>query len=112
LKTKGVCIGGSIAFLTYFTAQVCVVIDDHGGAGVTGDVGAGAGTPNIGVGVAYQTSNADHVRDLNGPFDYVGGSVGPGRDREKARRRSRSLSELREQRAATSRLSRFDTSSR
>ncbi len=45
---------------------------------MTGDVGAGAGTPNISAGVTYQSSNADHVRDLNGPFAYVGGSVGPG----------------------------------
>jgi hypothetical protein len=40
-------------------------------------MGAGAGTPTIGAGVTYQTSNADHVRDLTGPFVAVGGSVGP-----------------------------------
>jgi hypothetical protein len=51
-------------------------IDGHGDLGVSGTMAGGGSTPGIGVGVGLQGSNADQIKDLNGPFCTAGASVG------------------------------------
>jgi hypothetical protein len=50
----------------------------HGDLGVTGTMAGGGSAPGIGAGVGLQGSNADQIKDLNGPFCTAGTSGGVG----------------------------------
>lgn len=61
------------------TADACIQIDGHGDLGVTGTMAGGGSTPGLGAGLGIQGSNADRIKDLNGPF-FVGGDFSRGTD--------------------------------
>jgi RHS repeat-associated protein len=75
--TIGLCVSGGAARLAKVAGlgSGCVVTDFHS-VGVTGTVGGGAqiGSPWWGVGI--QATNAHDIRELRGPFGYVGGGYG------------------------------------
>jgi RHS repeat-associated protein len=76
LWTGGICLTSHLAGIVFWSGQVCIQIDGHGDLGVTATAAGGVSTPSFGAGVGLQGSNADQIKDLNGPFCTVGASVG------------------------------------
>lgn len=59
------------------SVSVCIVVTSNG-IGSTQTLGwADFATPGAGIGVQPFLSNAEHVSQLWGPFDYAGSSAGP-----------------------------------
>lgn len=78
LWTVGVCANVGISIVTWFgTGALRVVVDQEGSIATTETAGTGSG---LGIGASanadLQISNASTVRDLSGPFQVAGGTVG------------------------------------
>jgi RHS repeat-associated protein len=77
LWTVGVCSGLSGGFIVNVHIDFCAKIDEHGDIGVGHSEGLGIGgiaLPRSGP--SLNVSNADHVSDLNGPFNEVRSGLG------------------------------------
>ncbi|MHB8511873.1 MAG: RHS repeat-associated core domain-containing protein [Actinomycetota bacterium] len=74
----GLCLHFDATFVGGGTLQGCIVLSQGSHLGFTGTVGAGVGSPNAGIGLGLQFSNASQASDLGGPFTYGSASAGIG----------------------------------
>ena len=79
LVTVGGCVGVAGGFIINVHVEACVAVDHHGdvSAGHSEGVGIGGIAPPS-AGPSLNASNADHVSDLNGPFNEVRSGRGVG----------------------------------
>jgi hypothetical protein len=79
LLTVGLCVSGEIALGVRVSAGVCGQVSSSGEVGASGTVSGGVAS-GIGVsaGPGLQTSNAEHIEELGGPFVHLGGSIHAG----------------------------------
>ena len=76
LFTVGVCVSGEIAVGIRVGVGVCGQVSTSGEVGVTGTVSGGvASGAGASAGIGLQSSNAEHIAELGGPFAHLGGSI-------------------------------------
>ena len=75
LATGGLCV--SFSFLGD-VSQFCLIADDDGNVGISVSSGSGEQVPyGLSGSAQAQGTSADTIHDLDGAFDYLGGSAGP-----------------------------------
>ena len=79
LVTVGICVSGEVALGIRVGGGVCGQLSSSGEVGasgtISGGIAAGAGASG---GIGLQGSNANHIEELGGPFEHLGGSIHAG----------------------------------
>jgi RHS repeat-associated protein len=76
LLTVGICVGGEVALGVRVGVSACGQVSSSGEVGVSGTVSGGIATgAGASVGIGIQGSNAEHIEELGGPFEHLGGSI-------------------------------------
>jgi len=79
LLTFGICVSGEIALGIRVGVSACGQVSTSGEVGLTGTASAGfASGAGASAGLGLQSSNAEHIEELGGPFAHLGGSVHAG----------------------------------
>jgi RHS repeat-associated protein len=79
LVTVGICVSGEVALGIRVGAGVCGQVSTSGEVGATGTVSGGIATgAGASAGIGLQGSNAEHIGELGGPFEHLGGSIHAG----------------------------------
>lgn len=79
LVTIGICVSGEVALDIRVGTGVCGQVSSSGEVGVTGTVNGGiASGAGASAGIGLQGSNAEHIAELGGPFEHLGGSIHAG----------------------------------
>jgi RHS repeat-associated protein len=76
LFTVGICVSGEVALGIRVGVGVCGQVSSSGEAGLTGTVNGGAASgAGASAGIGIQSSTAEHIAELGGPFGHIGGSI-------------------------------------
>jgi RHS repeat-associated protein len=79
LVTVGICVSGEVAFGIRVGIGVCGQVSTSGEVGATGTISGGIATgAGASAGIGLQGSNAEHIGELGGPFEHLGGSIHAG----------------------------------
>jgi RHS repeat-associated protein len=79
LLTVGICVGGEVALGIRVGISACGQASSSGEVGVSGTVSGGIATgAGTSAGIGIQGSNAEHIEELGGPFEHLGGSIHAG----------------------------------
>lgn len=77
--TVGICVSGEIALGIRVGVGVCGQASSSGEVGASGTISGGvASGAGVSAGAGVQSSNAEHIAELGGPFSHLGGSVHAG----------------------------------
>ncbi len=79
LFTVGICVNGEVALGIRVGVTACGQASSSGEVGVSGTVNGGiASGAGTSAGIGVQGSNAEHIAELGGPFEHLGGSIHAG----------------------------------
>ena len=79
LVTVGICVSGEIALGIRIGGGVCGQVSSSGEVGATGTINGGvASGAGASAGIGVQSSTAEHIAELGGPFAHLGGSIHAG----------------------------------
>jgi RHS repeat-associated protein len=79
LLTVGICVSGEIALGIRVGVGACGQVSSSGEVGATGTISGGvAAGAGVSAEAGIQSSNAEHIAELGGPFAHLGGSIHAG----------------------------------